>query len=244
MAKRSVTRVRPKAAKPRARGARRNPPAVAAKPATPNPRARKRRLIARRGAARHVQRAAEKIYEMNPAGLAGFAQMVLPAFAGYAATRFISRIAYVQLSARTKHANHLSVLASAATTFASHLASQHVDALEQYGPPATFGSAIATLQAVIQTYLPKFGWIVSDYLPPPGMRVLRDHRRRRRAAAEEIDDGAGEDEFESEFAAAAPAGAGAAASTADDFEDGDDLGTLGSMDEDGDNMSGGSLGVN
>ncbi len=145
----------------------------------------KRKLLARRGAVRHAQRGVEKIFASNPGGaggLAGIAQEALPAFGAYAATRFASRIAYVQLSARTKNAKHLSVLASLASTIAAYLAGRHVKSLHRYDDALLLGSAVATLQAIIQTYVPKFGWIVSDYAAPPGMVVLPAGARQRRVA--------------------------------------------------------------
>jgi len=210
------------------------------KPSAP---AKKRTVFARRGVAKHAQRAAEKLYEMNPSGLAGFSQMALPAFGAYAATRFVSRVTYVQLSPRTKFAHHLSVGASAGVTLLAWLAGEHISSLKKYDSAILLGSSVATLQALLQTYVPKFGWIVSDHLPPPGMAVMRNgqHRLRtadggvrQRASASALVDDFGVDDLEP-----IPAGEPGSLLDEDLVVADDDFGSLGGSLDD---VSGGSLG--
>jgi hypothetical protein len=104
----------------------------------------------------------------NPSGLMAelyeVGELVIPAFAGYAGGRMISRITYVQLSKKyPRAAPHLAAGAGAAAVLAAYFALPRVKKFASYQVPATLGAAIASLQTIVQTYLPKFGWMVSDY---------------------------------------------------------------------------------
>jgi hypothetical protein len=104
----------------------------------------------------------------NPSGfmadLTELGELVIPAFAGYAGGRLVSRITYVQAQKKwPRAAPHLAAGASALTVLAAYLALPRVRKFASYQVPATLGAAIASLQSLVQTYLPKFGWMVSDY---------------------------------------------------------------------------------
>lgn len=88
---------------------------------------------------------------------------VLPAFGTYAGTRFLQRIAFLQISKRfPKLGKHAPVLASLAALGAVYYAGKKIKKAEKYADPMLIGAAIALIQSLIQTYLPTFGWIVSD----------------------------------------------------------------------------------
>lgn len=104
----------------------------------------------------------------NPSGLAAdlteLGELVIPAFAGYAGGRMVSRITYVQTQKKwPRAARHLAAGAGALTVLAAYFALPRVKRFAQYQTTATLGAAIASLQTLVQTYLPKFGWMVSDY---------------------------------------------------------------------------------
>lgn len=136
-------------------------------------RRRLRKLTTARGAqakarARSRRRNGDDAPRANPSGfmaeLYEVGELVLPAFAGYAGGRLISRVAYVQLSKKyPRAAKHLAAGASAAAVLATYFALPRVKKFASYQVPATLGAAIASLQTLVQTYLPKFGWMVSDY---------------------------------------------------------------------------------
>jgi hypothetical protein len=105
----------------------------------------------------------------NPPLLTDLAEFILPGFGGYAATRLLGRITYVQLSKKWPKASpHLAAGSSIAAFLAAWYLLHRVERLKKYHTPATVGAAIAALQTIVQTYLPKFGWIVSDYQPTQG----------------------------------------------------------------------------
>jgi hypothetical protein len=96
-------------------------------------------------------------------------EFVLSGFAGYAGTRLLARVVYTQLMKKwPKGSRHFSVLSTGAAFAGAWYATKYVKQLEKHRVPATVGAGIAALQSVIQTYVPKFGWIVSDYQPTIG----------------------------------------------------------------------------
>jgi hypothetical protein len=105
----------------------------------------------------------------NPPLLTDLAEFIVPGFAGYAATRLLARVTYVQLSKKwPKASRHLAAGSGVGAFLASWYLLHHVERLKKYHTPATVGAAIAALQTIVQTYLPKFGWIVSDFQPTVG----------------------------------------------------------------------------
>jgi len=84
-------------------------------------------------------------------------------FAAYAATRFASRVAYSQSVKRWPGAApHLHVAASLVSALGVYYGSKYWSKAEDYHEAAVIGAGIAVLQTAIQTYVPKFGWIVAD----------------------------------------------------------------------------------
>lgn len=106
----------------------------------------------------------------NPPLFTDMVEFIIPGFAGYAGTRFVSRIARGMVERRfPKLSKHAGPLASLAAFGASWFLVHRVQKVAKYHTPVTVGAAIAALQTIVQTYIPKYGWIVSDYQPqlPP-----------------------------------------------------------------------------
>jgi len=98
----------------------------------------------------------------NPA-LQDIAEFVIPGFVGYGVTKFASRIAYTQLMKRFPTASkHMAAGSTLAVAAAVWFLANKVQRTKKYHIPATVGASIAALQTLIQTYLPKYGWMVSD----------------------------------------------------------------------------------
>lgn len=152
----------------------RKPRARRAAPAAPPKR---RRAAPRR---RRVVSPVRSNPRSNPPITEDLVEHVVPGFAGYGATRLLARVIYGVIIKRkpslAKHAAAISTIASAAAAwFLVHRWRK----IERYHTPIVVGSAIAALQTVIQTYLGKYGWIVSDYAsqdavlsPPPTTAAL------------------------------------------------------------------------
>lgn len=98
--------------------------------------------------------------------LVALAEQVVPGVAGFAAGRLATRAAQAAVAKRwPKYANHAGAAASIGTVLLAYVGAHRVKALEAYAPSIVVGSAIAAAQSIIQIYLPKLGWIVSDASP-------------------------------------------------------------------------------
>jgi hypothetical protein len=90
--------------------------------------------------------------------------IVLPGVGSYAASRIIGRVAYkVARKKSPRVAKHAGAVAPAAFVIALWFLLRRVKRLEQYHGPALLGASIGAVQALLQTYLPKYGWILNDY---------------------------------------------------------------------------------
>lgn len=125
--------------------------------------ARKRRLHKRYGRKRTNEGGG---FRSNPPLLTDMAEFIGPGFASFAATRFLTRIAAVQL-ARKKPSwgRHAGAITSVASFAAAWFGAHRVKVLEKYHTPIVVGSAIAALQSLIQLYVPKLGWMIADASP-------------------------------------------------------------------------------
>lgn len=104
-----------------------------------------------------------KNYTGNPPIGVDIVQYIAPGFAAFAATRFMTRAATVQIAKRyPKHAKHAGAVASLASFAAAWFGAHRVRALEKYHHPIVVGSGLAAIQSLIQIYVPMLGWIVSD----------------------------------------------------------------------------------
>lgn len=123
--------------------------------------ARKRRLHKRYGKARRNPEPSRS--RPNPPLWTELAEFVGPGFAGFAASRMITRMAMVQIAQRKPAwAKHAGAIASVGTFAAAWYGVNRVKFLEKYHTPIVVGSAIAAMQSIIQLYIPKLGWLLSD----------------------------------------------------------------------------------
>lgn len=87
-------------------------------------------------------------------------------FAGYTVTRFISRIVYSQFIKRFPNgAPHAAVGAGLLGAIGTFVTTKYWKRTSDYHESALIGAGIALLQMILQTYIPKFGWVVSDIRP-------------------------------------------------------------------------------
>lgn len=105
-------------------------------------------------------------YRPNPPLLTDLVEFVGPGFGGFAASRFVTRIAVTQIAKRAPSwGKHAGAVAAAGSFLAAWFLAHKVKFLEKYHTPIVVGSAIAALQSIIQLYIPALGWIVSDASP-------------------------------------------------------------------------------
>lgn len=98
------------------------------------------------------------------------AEFIGPGFAGFAVTRFATKVMTEQIAKRKpswgKHAGAATAIASFLSAwFLAH----KVKFLEKYHTPIVVGSAIAALQSVIQLYIPMLGWMLADPTAKPAI---------------------------------------------------------------------------
>ena len=89
-----------------------------------------------------------------------------PGFVGFAATRFLTRIAS-QTIAKKKPSlgKHAGALASVGSFLAAWLLAHKWRAISRYQMPLIVGSGLAAAQSLLQLYVPKLGWMVADCSP-------------------------------------------------------------------------------
>jgi hypothetical protein len=100
----------------------------------------------------------------NPPPMKDLAEFVVPGFAGYAGTRLASRIIHgVVLKKAPRLAKHASVLSTLASAAGAWFLVHRVARIKESHTPVVVGASIAAIQTVVQAYLPKYGWMVSDH---------------------------------------------------------------------------------
>ncbi len=125
--------------------------------------ARKRRLHKRYGRKRNGDGGG---FKSNPPLLTDLAEFVGPGFAAFAATRFVTRVAAVQLAKKKPSwGKHAGAVASVASFLAAWFGAHRIKFTEKYHTPIVVGSAIAMFQSLIQLYIPKLGWMLADASP-------------------------------------------------------------------------------
>lgn len=125
--------------------------------------------LARRHRRRKFRKNPSSAPKRNPPLAHDILQWVAPGFAGFAATRLLTRITQTQLEKRIpKLSKHAGAIASVGSFLASWLLGNRVALIAKYHTPITVGSAIAAAQSILQIYAPnKLGWIVSDASSAP-----------------------------------------------------------------------------
>jgi hypothetical protein len=102
----------------------------------------------------------------NPPLFTDLAEWVGPGFAGFAATRFATRVAATQIAQRKPSwGKHVGAGVSVGAFLAAWFLAHRVKFLAKYHTPITVGAAIAALQSLIQLYVPKLGWMLADASP-------------------------------------------------------------------------------
>lgn len=126
----------------------------------------RKRIHKRYGRSRRIKRSGAEPRHNPSGGLGELAEFVVPGFGAFALTRFFSRIAAVQV-ARKKPTwgKHVGALTSLLSVAAAYYGAPRVQKLGKYEMPLLVGSSIAALQTLIQTYIPKLGWMLADATP-------------------------------------------------------------------------------
>jgi hypothetical protein len=102
----------------------------------------------------------------GPPLFAELAEFVGPAFGGFALTRFATRILATQVAKKKPSlGKHAGAIASVGAFLAAWLLAHKWKWLAKYQMPLVVGSGLAALQSLIQLYVPKLGWTVSDATP-------------------------------------------------------------------------------
>lgn len=99
----------------------------------------------------------------NPPPIEDLVEFVVPGFVGYAGTRLTARVVQGIAARRfPRLAKHLGVASTFASAGLAWLLVHRFEKVKQYHTPVVVGASIAAIQSAVQTYLPKYGWIVSD----------------------------------------------------------------------------------
>lgn len=138
----------------------------------------------------------------NPSnvGVVHLAYDTAAAFAGYGATRFVARAIYASIVKRwPRLAPHAGVIASLLGAVGVYFGSRHWKRIADYHQAASIGAGIAAVQAVVATYIPYLGWVVSDYNQGQYARttpVLPPDSETPAVVDDSLQDILGNDEFE------------------------------------------------
>lgn len=102
----------------------------------------------------------------NPPLFTDLWEFIGPGFGGFAATRFVTRVATTQIGKRwPKAGKHAGAIASVGSFFGAWYFAHKVKFLERFHTPIVVGAGLAAIQSLIQLYIPRLGWIVSDASP-------------------------------------------------------------------------------
>lgn len=129
---------------------------------TRNVASRKRKAPRRRPRPRRVN--PEPAAKSKASMLQGFGELVIPGIAAYAGTRLAGRIAYkLGRKKSARFAKHAGALTPPLIAVGAFVAAHKSDRLAAYRDGLIIGSTIAGIQALVQAYLPQYGWILNDY---------------------------------------------------------------------------------
>lgn len=110
----------------------------------------------------------------NPPLFTDLAEFIGPGFAGFAATRLLTYVTATQIAKRApKLGKHAGAAASVGSFLAAWFLANRWKWLAKYQMPLVVGSGIAALQSLLQLYVPKIGWMVSDASPQVGQIAAR-----------------------------------------------------------------------
>jgi hypothetical protein len=113
------------------------------------------------------RRYVKKAFKANPPLFTDLVEFVVPGFGGFAATRFVTRVAMTQVAQRAPSwGKHAGAVASVGAFLAAWFLAHKWKWLERWHTPIVVGSAIAAGQSLLQIYAPNLlGWVVSDATP-------------------------------------------------------------------------------
>ncbi len=127
---------------------------------------------ARRRRYRSTDSGGSTSFRHNPPVAADLWNFVLPGFGGYAVSRVASRAVAIQVGKlKPSLGKHAGVIASLATFAAGWFLIHRWKPLAKYHTPLVVGAGIASLQTLVQSYLPMVGWVM-DAPPSPMATIL------------------------------------------------------------------------
>lgn len=122
----------------------------------------------------------------NPPLATDVVAQIIPSFAAFAATRFVTRTAAIQIAKRwPKYAKHAGAMASIGTFAAAWLGAHRVKMLEKYHDMIVIGAGLGAIQSLVQLYLPALGWVVSDCSPQLGATPAQKQLLAAQTAAQQ-----------------------------------------------------------
>ncbi len=108
-------------------------------------------------------------FRKNPAGLSAMATFVGTGFGGFAVTRATSRIMGTAIAKKwPRAAKHAAALIAVGVAGAAWFWGDRIKALAKYHTPIVAGAGIAAAQTLIQTYVPRYGWLIGSPLEEGG----------------------------------------------------------------------------
>lgn len=107
----------------------------------------------------------------NPPPVSELIEWGVPGFGAFAASRFGTRVATTQIAKwKPSMGKHAGAVAAVGAFLAAWFLANRLKWLAKYHTPIAVGAAIAMAQSLLQIYIPKLGWLVSDAssdaLPP------------------------------------------------------------------------------
>lgn len=99
----------------------------------------------------------------NPPPVSELIEWGVPGFGAFAASRFGTRVATTQIAKwKPSMGKHAGAVAAVGAFLAAWFLANRLKWLAKYHTPIAVGAAIAMAQSLIQLYIPKLGWMVSD----------------------------------------------------------------------------------
>lgn len=105
-------------------------------------------------------------YRPNPPLVTDILEQAIPGFASFAGTRFVTRVVATQVAKRAPSwGKHAGAVASVSSFLAAWFLAHRWKFTAKYHTPIVVGSFLATLQSLIQLYIPALGWMIADATP-------------------------------------------------------------------------------
>lgn len=143
----------------------------------------------------------------NPPDMGSIAEDIVPGFAAFAGSRLATRIATTQVAkVKPSIAKHVGALTSLAAFAAAWLLAHRVGWMSKYQRALVVGTGLASLQSLLQSYVPKLGWMVADATPDlpaavaeTQIAVASNGRRFRMDELQELDEDPNEFVYDDSF---------------------------------------------